>query len=489
MRTKIVEIIKNPEKFLDQKIEVCGWARTVRDMKGPVFISLNDGSCFENLQVVILDRKNDTKEAGGTGSSFRIEGILQKSPGKNQNFELLSGKFEILGKIEDPSTYPLAKSKTKHSNEFLRTVAHLRPRTTLISSIARVRNTCAFATHSFFNEKNFLYIHTPIVTTSDSEGAGEMLKIARTDDGGMRHTFAKESRNHFFGKQAYLTVSGQLNLEAYACALSDVYTFGPTFRAENSNTSRHLAEFWMIEPEICFATLKDNIDLAEAYIKYVTKYVLEKCPAEIGFFESSVEPGLHERLQNVLESEFMRITYTKAVEILSSKYEEELKVLKGKYKCIDNVVENMSKDQRPDLFDEKPEWGNDLNSEHEKYLTKIFDGPVVVTNYPRKIKAFYMKVSKEHPETVEAMDILVPKIGELVGGSAREENLETLDERIKEMSLKVEDFQWYRDLRRYGTVPHAGFGVGFERLVMFMTGTENIRDVIPFPRWPGHCEF
>ena len=450
MRIKIKTILEDHKRFLNQEITVCGWARTIRDMKEISFISLYDGSCFKSLQVVISDNREILKQAGGIGSSFRITGKLLTSISKGQECELLANNVEIIGTIEDPSTYPLAKTKVRHSNEYLRTIAHLRPRTNLIGAVARIRHNCAFATHEFFHKRDFLYINTPIITTSDCEGAGEMFKIA------------PQENKHFFGEQAYLTVSGQLNVETYASALSDVYTFGPTFRAENSNTSRHLAEFWMIEPEISFATLQDDIDLAVDYIKYITRYVLDHSKFDLEFFDQYVEAGLITRLKNVISNDFIQITYSKAISVL--------------------VQEKL-------LQDEDLQWGIDLTSEQEKYLAKFYGGPVIITHYPKDIKAFYMKISKSDPRTVEAMDIIVPKIGELIGGSAREENLELLDQQIKDKGLQLEDFSWYRDLRKYGTVPHAGFGVGFERLIMFVTGVENIRDVIPFPRWPGHCSF
>ena len=503
-RTRVSELVNAPLKgkeFVGQRIAVCGWARTVRSAdKGALqFVSLSDGSCFEELQIVCSEETtegyDDLLSCGGTGSSHRITGVLVESPASGQAVELVAEIVQVLGEI-DPLSYPLAKTgnNTKgHSVEFLRQMAHLRARTHLIGAVARVRNACAHAVHQFFNERGFLYVHTPLITASDCEGAGEMFSVTTLLEGAKKNggvlplvdaKRAKELESEgktatvgdidftqdFFNKPSFLTVSGQLNVETYACALSDVYTFGPTFRAENSNTSRHLAEFWMIEPELCFATLEDDMNLAEDFIKFCTQYVIDHCASDLEFFEKRFESGLRERLKNVVDNEFKRLKYTEAIDIL-----------------------NQPEHLEAGAFEEFPSWGIDLGSEHERYLTeKVFMKPVILIDYPADIKAFYMR--QNEPDelgriTVQAMDILVPKIGEMVGGSAREERLDRLEKRITEMHLNVEDFSWYCDLRRYGSVPHAGFGLGFERLILFVTGLGNIRDAIPFPRYPGHAEF
>ncbi len=430
----------------NSKVTAYGWVRTVRDQKSFAFIEINDGSCLKNLQVVA---------EGGipltTGASVKIEGYLVESPGKNQTVELKAEKIELLGPC-DSSEYLLQKKR--HSFEFLRTIAHLRPRTNTQGAVLRVRNALSFATHKFFQEQGFLYIQTPIITGSDCEGGGEMFRVT---------TLEKASpEKDFFGKSTYLTVSGQLEAETIACALCDVYTFGPTFRAENSNTSRHIAEFWMVEPEMAFADLKDDMECAESYLKYCVEYALENCQEDLEFFDKFIEQGLVDRLQHVAKSPFAHIPYTQAIEILK---------------------------KAPKKFEFPVEWGTDLQSEHERYLAEEYcKKPVILTDYPSQIKAFYMR-SNDDGKTVAAMDILVPKIGEIIGGSQREERLDILEKKLTEFGLKKEDYWWYLELRKYGSVPHAGFGLGFERLVLFVTGMENIRDVIPFPRYPGHAEF
>jgi asparaginyl-tRNA synthetase len=467
MRTKIKQI-RHTEPgrptLVGTQVTVKGWVRTVRNQKTFSFIEVNDGSTLSNLQVVAtpeIPNYQNLVDHLSTGVSVSVTGTLVDSPAKEQHLEMHAREVKIIGKC-DPEVYPLQKKR--HSFEFLRTIAHLRPRTNTIGAVARVRNAMAFSTHRFFQEKGFLYLNTPIVTTSDCEGAGQQFRVStidplsppKTPDGKIDYT------QDFFKKPAYLTVSGQLNGEAYACALSDVYTFGPTFRAENSNTARHLAEFWMIEPEMAFADLNDNMECVEAYLKYVLQDVLVKCPEEMQFFEKNVSPGLIERLQHVITTPFERATYTYAV----------------------RVLEKATKS-----FEFPVKWGLDLQSEHERYLAEeYFSKPVILTDYPKDIKAFYMR-DNDDEKTVAAMDILVPKIGEIVGGSQREDRLDHLERKMKAVGLKPEDYWWYLELRKYGSVPHAGFGVGFERLILFATGMENIRDVIPFPRFPGCADF
>lgn len=450
--------------LLGQEVTVKGWVRTVRNQKTFSFIEINDGSTLSNFQVIVNpDFLNYEKilNSLSTGVSVSIVGTIVESPGKHQQYEMQAKSIEIIGPC-DPETYPLQKKR--HTFEFLRSIAHLRPRTNTLGAVTRVRNALAFATHLFYQNLGFLYIQTPIITTSDCEGAGKMFRVstldpnapARLPDGQIDYT------QDFFGKPAYLTVSGQLNGEIYACALSDVYTFGPTFRAENSNTSRHLAEFWMIEPEMAFADINDNMDNAEAYLKFVLKYTLEHCAEDMQFFDKHISPGLIERLQNVINTPFERATYSYAVRILEKS---------GKN------------------FEFQPKWGTDLQSEHECYLAEeFFAKPVIITDYPKQIKAFYMRANDDN-KTVAAMDVLVPKIGEIIGGSQREERLSVLEQKIKEVGLSPEDYWWYLELRKFGSVPHAGYGVGFERLIRFVTGMENIRDVIPFPRFPGKADF
>ena len=457
MRTKIKQIIraKNPESMIGQETTVAGWIRTVRDQKSFTFIEINDGSTLGNLQVIAdssIPNYAELLPQLTTGASLSVSGKLVESPGKNQALELRASKIGLYGPC-DPAKYPLQKKR--HSFEFLRTIAHLRPRTNTQGAVLRVRNAMAFATHLFFQERGFLYVHTPMITGSDCEGGGEMFRVTTLDD-------MKDPSKDFFGKPAYLTVSGQLEGEILALALSDVYTFGPTFRAENSNTSRHLAEFWMIEPEMAFADLKANMECAESYLKFCVRYALEHCGEDLEFFDKFIENGLLARLQHVADSPFAHLTYTQAVEILK---------------------------KAPKKFEFPVDWGIDLQSEHERYLSEEHcKKPVILTDYPAEIKAFYMRMN-EDGKTVAAMDILVPKIGEIIGGSQREERLDRLEKKIAEFGLKKEDYWWYLELREYGTVPHAGFGLGFERLVLFVTGMENIRDVIPFPRFPGHAEF
>lgn len=464
MRTKIKTLLaQSHADIVGKPFTIKGWIKTVRSQKTNTFIEVNDGSCFTNLQVVVdpnLQGYDKLVTGLATGVAVEVAGPVVESPGQNQNVEMHPEKLEIIGTI-DPEHYPLQKKR--HSFEFLRTIAHLRPRTNTFGAVARVRNAAAHATHLFFQGRGFLYVHTPIITASDCEGAGAMFQVTTLD---MLKPPVKEGKvdyaQDFFGKPSYLTVSGQLNGETYACALSDVYTFGPTFRAENSNTSRHLAEFWMIEPEMAFADIKDDMECAESYIKFVINYVLEHCKDDMAFFNQFIEPGVIERLQKVVEGPFEQSTYTYAIRVLQKS---------GK------------------TFQYPVEWGLDLQSEHERYLTEeFFNKPVILTDYPRKIKAFYMR-DNDDGKTVACMDVLVPKIGEIIGGSQREERIDVLERKLAEFNLSKEAYQWYLDLRRYGSVPHAGFGLGFERLLQFITGLDNIRDVIPFPRYPGNADF
>lgn len=466
------------KKYLDQVVVVCGWSKTTRKQGSKLaFIALNDGSSVANLQVVVQLGKFPEEIAAkigqcGVATSFRLKGTLVKSPKEGQTYEMLIAdpeihEMRILGTC-DSGKYPLAKKN--HTREFLRDIQHLRPRSNLIGCVARIRSALIGATHKFFQERGFLNVHTPIITAADCEGAGEMFQVttAIPNNNQIKDIATTKSGEidygkDFFGKKAYLTVSGQLAVETYACALSDVYTFGPTFRAEDSHTSRHLAEFWMIEPEMAFAELEDNMQCAESFLRYCIRSILESGLEDLKWLDANVEEGLIKRLRNIAESEFGRISYTEVITLLSG--------------CA------------PDRFKVKPEWGIDLGSEHERYLAEeVFKKPVIVYDYPRELKAFYMKIN-EDGKTVRAMDILVPKIGEIVGGSERESDLETLRAQIELKGLDPSGYWWYEDLRRYGTVPHSGFGVGFERLIMLSTGVENIRDVIPFPRYPGAAEF
>ncbi|OGN57049.1 MAG: asparagine--tRNA ligase [Chlamydiae bacterium RIFCSPHIGHO2_02_FULL_45_9] len=450
-KKKIKELLQGEPQ---DNVTVFGWVRTLRDQKSFAFIEINDGSTFGNLQIVLDSQCPNfvylIKELT-TGASVRVIGKLIKSPGKNQALELRASEIEIIGPC-NAEKYPLQKKR--HSFEYLRTIAHLRPRTNTQGAVLRVRNALAFATHLFFQKKGFLYLQTPIITGSDCEGGGEMFRVTTLDH--------NKPEKDFFGKATFLTVSGQLEAEIAACALSDVYTFGPTFRAENSNTSRHLAEFWMIEPEMAFADLQDDIACAEEYVQFTVQYALENCKEDMAFFDQHIDKGVLTRLENILKEPFAKVPYTEAIEILKK----------------------ASKN-----FEFPVGWGMDLQSEHERFLAEEhYQKPVVVTDYPKHIKAFYMR-SNDDGKTVAAMDILVPKLGELIGGSQREERLDVLEEKIKECKLNRTDYWWYLELREYGTVPHAGFGLGFERLVQFVTGVENIRDAIPFPRYPSHCEF
>ena len=445
MRTKIAQIFSDAQKFLGKDMEVCGWVRTLRDNNHFGFIELNDGSFFKSIQVVFTDELDNFSEVAkfGVGSAIRVQGTLVESQGKGQSVEI-SAKSVTLEGIAPPE-YPLQKKR--HGFEYLREIAHLRPRTNTFSAVFRMRSLAAFGLHKFFNERGFVYVHSPIITALDAEGAGEMFALENKD---------------FFGKPASLTVTGQLNAEAYALAFGDVYTFGPTFRAENSNTTRHLAEFWMLEPEIAFADLEDLLALVEDMIKYVTKFCMENAPEEMEFFDKFIENGLIERLKNVADSDFGRITYTEAIEAL----------------------QNADK-----KFEYPVTWGSDLQTEHERYITEeLFKKPVFVTNYPKHIKAFYMR-QNDDGKTVAASDLLVPGIGEIVGGSQREEREEKLLEAMAAHNVSEEGLKWYLDLRRFGGAKHSGFGLGFERFIMYITGMTNIRDVIPFPRTPNNAEF
>jgi asparaginyl-tRNA synthetase len=459
-RIKIKDIASS---MLGKPLKICGWVRTVRDQKNFAFIEVNDGSTLAGLQIVAensLPGYEEMMKNLTTGASVAVQGNLVESPGAKQKWEVKATSLEILG-LCSAEDYPLQKKR--HSFEFLRTIAHLRPRTNTQGAVTRVRNVLGFATHEFFQKEGFLYVQTPIITGSDCEGGGQQFTVSglnlnqlpKLDDG--KVDFSQD----FFHRPTYLTVSGQLGGEAMACALSDIYTFGPTFRAENSNTSRHLAEFWMIEPEMAFADLKHNTEVAESYLKFILNAVLERCPQDLEFFDAFIEKGLIARLQHVASTPFAHLTYTQAIEILKKS---------GK------------------TFEYPVEWGADLQSEHERYLAEEYcKKPVILTDYPAKIKAFYMRINPDG-KTVAAMDVLVPKIGEIIGGSQREERHDLLKQKILDYGLNVEDYWWYLQLRQYGSVPHAGFGAGFERLVLFATGMENIRDVIPFPRYPGHAD-
>ncbi len=450
-----------------ETLTIQGWVRTKRAAKKFTFIEVNDGSAMSGLQVVAgedIPGYAESMERISTGASVAISGTLAESPGKGQRVELQASSLEVFGE-SDGETYPLQKKR--HSFEFLRTIGHLRSRTNTLGAVFRVRNACATAIHNFFQEKDFLWMHTPILTASDCEGAGEMFTVTRfnLDDIPQTQDGKADYSQDFFSKPAYLTVSGQLEAEIMAMAFSNVYTFGPTFRAENSNTSRHLAEFWMVEPEMAFCDLEGNADLAEAFLKYVFSYVLEHCPDDIAFFNERIDNTILETAENIINNEFARITYTEAIALLEA-------AIKAGQK-----------------FEYPVSWGIDMQSEHERYLAEEhFKKPVIVTDYPKEIKAFYMRLNDDD-KTVAAMDVLAPRIGEIIGGAQREERLDVLERRIEAAGLPKEDYWWYLDLRRYGTVPHAGFGLGFERLVQFMTGMTNIRDVIPFPRTPDNLEF
>jgi asparaginyl-tRNA synthetase len=451
---------------VNESITVHGWIRTRRDSKAGIsFLALHDGSCFDAIQAIVpneLDNYESDILKLTTGCSVKVTGILVESPGKGQAFEIQATGVEVLGFVEDPDTYPMAAKR--HSIEFLREQAHLRARTNIGGAVTRVRNCLAQAVHRFLHSKGYFWISTPLITGSDCEGAGEMFRVSTLDMENLpRNDEGKVDYNKdFFGKETFLTVSGQLNVETYCNALSKVYTFGPTFRAENSNTTRHLAEFWMVEPEIAFADLSDAADLAEEMLKYVFKAVLEERADDMAFFQQRVDKTVLDRLDSVINTDFVRLDYTDAITILETC---------GK------------------KFENPVSWGVDLNSEHERYLAEEhFNGPVVLQNYPKDIKSFYMRLNDDG-KTVAAMDILAPGIGEIIGGSQREERLDVLDSRLEEMGLDIADYGWYRDLRRYGTVPHSGFGLGFERLVAYATGMQNVRDVIPFPRTPNNAAF
>ena len=462
---RIKHILKSGQP--GEAIAIRGWVRTQRAAKKFTFIEVNDGSAMSGLQVIAsedIPGYAESMERISTGASVAIRGTLAESPGKGQRVELQASEIEVFG-TSDGETYPLQKKR--HSFEFLRTIGHLRSRTNTLGAVFRVRNACATAIHSFFQERDFLWMHTPILTASDCEGAGEMFTVTRfnLDDIPKGKDGKADYSQDFFGKPAYLTVSGQLEAEIMAMAFSNVYTFGPTFRAENSNTSRHLAEFWMVEPEMAFCDLEGNADLAEAFLKYVFSYVLEHCPDDIAFFNERIDNTILETAENIINSEFARVSYTDAIALLET------------------AIKNGQK------FEYPVSWGIDMQSEHERYLAEEhFKKPVIVTDYPKEIKAFYMRLNDDG-KTVAAMDVLAPRIGEIIGGAQREERLSVLEQRIEAAGLPKEDYWWYLDLRRYGTVPHAGFGLGFERLVQFMTGMTNIRDVIPFPRTPDNLEF
>jgi len=465
MATRIAHVLSGKEA-VGSRVTVEGWIRTRRDSKaGLSFLALHDGSCHDALQIVapaeLPNYQSDILRIT-SGCSVRATGELVASQGKGQTVELRGETIEVVGWVDDPDHYPMQPKR--HTMEYLREVAHLRPRTNVIGAVTRVRHTLAMAVHRFFHERGFFWIHTPIVTASDAEGAGQMFRVStldaanppRTPDGKI------DWEKDFFGREAHLTVSGQLNVETYCLALSKVYTFGPTFRAENSNTRRHLSEFWMIEPEIAFADLAADAQLAEDFLKSIFTVLLDERKDDMAFFEKLVDPECQKRLAAMIEAKFTRMEYTEAIKILEKSGEK---------------------------FEFPVSWGIDLQSEHERYLTeKVVNGPVAVVNYPKDIKAFYMRLNDDE-KTVAAMDVLAPGIGELIGGSQREERLEVLDRRIAEMNLIAKDYWWYRDLRRYGTVPHAGFGLGFERAIQYATGIENIRDVIPFPRAPRQAEF
>ncbi len=458
----IKDLYKNTNEYANKEVTLEGWVRTIRDSKTFGFIELNDGSFFKNVQIVFSDKLENFAEIAklSISSSIKVTGTFVITENAKQPFEIQATNIEILNLCD--LEYPLQKKR--HSFEYLRTISHLRPRTNTFNAVFRVRSVFAYAIHKFFQERGFVYVHTPILTSSDAEGAGEMFNVnsfdltnvPKAEDG--KVDFTKD----FFGKPAHLTVSGQLNVETYATAFRNVYTFGPTFRAENSNTVKHAAEFWMIEPEICFADLNDDMDLAEDMLKYTFSYVLENCKEEMEFFNNFVDKGLLERLNNVIHSDFARITYTDAIKEL---------------------------EKANDKFEFKVSWGVDLQTEHERYLCEqVFKKPVFVTDYPMEIKAFYMKQNPDG-KTVAAADLLAPGIGEIIGGSQREEDYDKLLARMKELNMDIDSYNWYLDLRKYGSCDHAGFGLGFERAIMYLTGMQNIRDVIPFPRTPKNCEF
>lgn len=458
---RIIDILRHGQA--DETVAIQGWVRTKRALKGFSFVEVNDGSSLANLQVVLdgsLPNYDDLIPQLNTGAAVAIAGQLAASPGQGQAVELKASALTLVGE-SDPAAYPLQKKR--HSFEFLRTIGHLRPRTNTIGAVMRVRNACATAIHQFFQERGFLWVHTPIITASDCEGAGDLFAVTTLDLNQVPKTETGiDYSQDFFGKQAYLTVSGQLEAEVMAMAFQNVYTFGPTFRAENSNTSRHLAEFWMVEPEMAFCDLDGDRQLAEEFLKHIFKYVLATCPEDMAFFDQRIDNTVLATADNIINNEFAHITYTEAI----------------------NLLTNSNKQ-----FEYAVEWGVDLQSEHERYLAEeVFKRPTIVTDYPKDIKAFYMRLNDDG-KTVAAMDILAPKIGEIIGGSQREERLDVLCQRLQAQGIPEAELWWYLDLRRYGSVPHAGFGLGFERIVQFMTGMGNIRDVIPFPRTPLNAEF
>ena len=459
--TTVKELFSDREKYLDKEVQVGGWIRSIRDSKAFGFIVLNDGTCFDTLQIVYHDTMENFAEVSklNVGAAIIVKGTLVATPEAKQPFEIQADQVLVEGVSN--ADYPLQKKR--HSFEYLRTISHLRPRTNTFQAVFRVRSLIAYAIHKYFQEQGFVYVHTPLITGSDCEGAGEMFQVTTMDLANVpkKDDGTVDFSQDFFGKPTNLTVSGQLNAETYAMAFRNVYTFGPTFRAENSNTTRHAAEFWMIEPEMAFADLNDNMAVAEGMLKYVIRYVLENAPAEMNLFNQFVDKGLLDRLNHVLNSEFGHVTYTEAIKLL---------------------------EEHNDKFDYKVFWGCDLQTEHERYLTEeIFKKPVFVTDYPKEIKAFYMKLN-EDGKTVAAMDCLVPGIGEIIGGSQREDSYDKLLGRMKELGLREEDYGFYLDLRKYGSVRHSGFGLGFERCVMYLTGMGNIRDVVPFPRTVNNCD-
>ena len=461
-KVTVKSLYRETEKYLDQKVIINGWVKKIRDQKNFGFIEVNDGSFFKGVQVVFDTRLSNFEEISRLSiiSSIEVKGKLVKSQGAGQAFEIMAEEINIFQKAD--LEYPLQNKR--HTFEYLRTKVHLRPRTNTFAAVFRVRSVVAYAIHKFFQENGFVYVHTPIITGSDCEGAGEMFRVTTLDLNNLpkKEDGTVDNSKDFFGKETNLTVSGQLSGETFCSAFRNIYTFGPTFRAENSNTARHASEFWMIEPEIAFADLEANMELAESMVKYIIKFVMDECPEEMEFFNNFIEKGLFDKLNNVLNSDFGRLTYTEAIDIL----------LKSGKK-----------------FDYPVEWGIDLQSEHERYLAEeYFKKPVCLTDYPKDIKAFYMKLNPDG-KTVRAMDLLAPGIGEIIGGSQREDSLEILENRITELGMKPEDYEFYLDLRRFGSFPHSGYGLGFERIIMYITGMTNIRDVIPFPRTPNNAEF
>ena len=461
-KVTVKSLFRETEKYLNQEVIITGWVKKIRDQKNFGFLEVNDGSFFKGVQVVFNNDLKNYDEISHLSiiSSVEVKGKLVESQGAGQAFEIVASEINVFQKAD--LSYPLQNKR--HTFEFLRTKAHLRPRTNTFSAVFRVRSVVAYAIHKFFQENGFVYVHTPIITGSDCEGAGEMFRVTTFDlnDLPLKEDGKVDDSKDFFGKATNLTVSGQLSGETFCSAFRNIYTFGPTFRAENSNTARHASEFWMIEPEIAFADLEANMELAEAMVKYIIKFVMENCPEEMEFFNNFIEKGLFDKLNNVLNNDFARVTYTEAIDIL----------LKSGKK-----------------FDYPVEWGIDLQSEHERFLAEEhFKRPVFLTDYPKDIKAFYMKLNKDG-KTVRAMDLLAPGIGEIIGGSQREDNLEILEGRITELGMDPKDYEFYLDLRRFGSFPHSGFGLGFERMIMYITGMTNIRDVIPFPRTPNNAEF